>query len=187
MDLVFLYGAAASGKLTTARALSAITNLPVFHNHLIVDALLPLFPFGSAEFVRLREEFWMSTFDAAAKAGRSLIFTFAPERTVADDFPSRVRALVEAEGGRVLFVELAVSADEQERRIENPDRKQFRKLSDLGTLRSLREDDPAGPMSPLPSDLTIDTDTSAPESSAALIRDTFALPVVESASPYPAA
>lgn len=45
---MFIHGPAAAGKLTTARALSALTGLPVFHNHLVVDTLLTVFPRRSA-------------------------------------------------------------------------------------------------------------------------------------------
>ena len=87
MKLVFLHGPAASGKLTIARQLGAQTSLPVFHNHLIVDAVASVFPFGSERFVKLREQFWLAMFREAAEAGRSIIFTFAPEASVAPDFP----------------------------------------------------------------------------------------------------
>ena len=60
IDLVFLHGPAASGKLTTARALGQLTGYPVFHNHLVVDMLTLIFPFGSKEFVALREQFWIA-------------------------------------------------------------------------------------------------------------------------------
>jgi hypothetical protein len=46
MDLVFLHGRAAAGKLTTARALELQLGWPVFHNHQVVDLLTELFPFG---------------------------------------------------------------------------------------------------------------------------------------------
>lgn len=39
MKLIFLHGTAASGKLTTARALEVLLGYPVFHNHLVVDTL----------------------------------------------------------------------------------------------------------------------------------------------------
>lgn len=92
MELVFLHGAAASGKLSTARALERLLGYPVFHNHLVVDTLTTVFPFGSEPFVRLREEFWLQVFSAAAHTGRSLTFTFAPEATVRPGFPAQVRA-----------------------------------------------------------------------------------------------
>jgi hypothetical protein len=50
---------------------------------LVVDLLTTVFPFGSEPFVRLREQMWTSVFADAARAGTSLIFTFAPESTVA--------------------------------------------------------------------------------------------------------
>ena len=96
MKLVFIYGEAAAGKLTVARVLASLTGLPLFHNHLVVDAVGAVFPFGSESFVRLREQFWMDVFRAAAEEDRSLIFTFTPEPTVDESFAARVRTLVEA-------------------------------------------------------------------------------------------
>jgi hypothetical protein len=81
MHLVFIYGQPASGKLTVARELAEITGWPLFHNHLIVDAVRAVFPFGSEPFTRLREEFWLKIISEASRAGTSLIFTFAPEPT----------------------------------------------------------------------------------------------------------
>jgi hypothetical protein len=104
MQLIFIYGQVASGKLTVARELAARTGVALFHNHLVVDAVGAVFPFGTETFSRLREQFWMTVFDEAAKHGRSLIFTFAPEPTVARDFPDRVRAIIESRGGEVIFV-----------------------------------------------------------------------------------
>ena len=92
MRLVFIHGPAASGKLTVARELAARTGLSLFHNHLVVDALLAVFPFGSPAFVDLRERIWLDVFAAAAAEDRSMIFTFHPEASVAPDFPGRVAA-----------------------------------------------------------------------------------------------
>ncbi|MGY1814740.1 hypothetical protein [Blastococcus sp. SYSU D00820] len=171
-QLVFLSGPIASGKLTTGRALAALTGLPLFHNHLVVDALLAVFPFGSPEFVALREEFWLRTFATAAGAGRSLVFTFAPEPTVPAGFPDRVRRTVEQAGGRVRFVELAVSPAVQEARLAAPDRTAFGKLTDVGVLRSLV---PAAGLA-VPAELVVDTDASPPERSAATIAAALGLP-----------
>ncbi|MGY1774185.1 hypothetical protein [Blastococcus sp. SYSU D00813] len=172
-QLVFLHGGIASGKLTTGRALSALTGLPLFHNHLVVDALLAVFPFGSPEFVRLREQFWLSTFAAAAGSGRSLVFTFAPEPTVPAGFPERTRRVVEDAGGRVRFVGLRVSPAVQEARLANADRSAFGKLTDVTVLRSLRQD----AAEVLPAEVVVDTDTSPPEVSARTIATALRLPV----------
>lgn len=173
VDLVFLHGGAAAGKLTTARALEARVGLPVFHNHLVVDLLTTVFPFGSEPFVRLREEFWLAVFADAAREGRSLTFTFAPEPTVRPGFPARVREMVETAGGRVRFVRLLVDSAEQERRLGDPSRAEFHKLTDVGTLRAIRarraeHEQP-------PADLEIDTAISDPDRSAATIAVHFGL------------
>jgi chloramphenicol 3-O-phosphotransferase len=169
--LVFLHGPAAAGKLTVAQELSSLTGLPVFHNHLVVDALLEVFTFGSPEFVRLREQFWLATFDAAMGAGRSLIFTFAPEKTVVPGFVERVVSTVEAHHGHVHLIALYVSARQQEVRVVNPDRARFNKLNDVDTLRRLRAHNAS--RANLPADLTIDTDALSPQAAATQIRDHF--------------
>jgi len=140
MRLIFLYGPVASGKLTVARLLAEQTGFALFHNHLIVDAVASVFPFGSDAFVRLRERFWLETFQASAEEGRSLIFTFAPEPTVAPDFPDKVSDIVQAAGGEILFVGLSVAADIQEQRLTAPDRAAFGKLRSVAMLREMRAD-----------------------------------------------
>lgn len=166
MQLVFIYGQPASGKLTVARALAQHTGFALFHNHLVVDAVHAVFPFGSPEFVRLRESMWLDVMRAAARSGRSLIFTFAPEATVAADFPERLRAEIEASGGNVTFVALTVPESEQERRIDTPDRACFGKMRSREMLREYR-DVFASAMARMPKPaLTIDTSAATPDDAA---------------------
>jgi len=99
MQLIFIHGPAACGKLTVATELAAITGLRLFHNHLTVDLVAALFEFGSEPFVRLRESIWLDAFREAGEADRSLVFTFHPEASVQPDLPARVVSTVTA-GGR---------------------------------------------------------------------------------------
>src|SRR5207253_9439833 len=117
----------------------ALTGYAVFHNHLIVDAVTSIFPFGSERFIKLREQFWLAMLREAAEAGRSTIFTFAPEASVPADFPDRAKRQIESAGGQVHFVRLVLSPEEQERRISNADRGEFGKLRSLELLRQLRQ------------------------------------------------
>jgi cytidylate kinase len=175
MRLIFVHGPAASGKLTVARALSARTGIGLFHNHLVVDALLAAFDFGSEPFMRLREEFWLAVFSESAKAGRSLIFTFAPERSVRPRFIADTIAAVEAHGGAVSFVALTVSEAEQARRLDAASRREFAKLKSPELLRQLQASG-AFDFPPLPGpDLTIDTGTTPPEAAASRIAAHFGL------------
>ena len=52
MKLVILYGAPASGKLTIATELGKRTGFKVFHNHLSIDCVRPVFDFGTPPFLR---------------------------------------------------------------------------------------------------------------------------------------
>ncbi len=138
MKLIFLHGWPGVGKLTVARELAQLTGNPVFHNHLTVDLLEPVFPFGSPPFVELRESIWLAVMARAAEERLpGLVFTFVFERTVRARFPQEVVATVEARGGEVLFVELRCRPDELERRLVNPERAQYGKLRSLETLREL--------------------------------------------------
>lgn len=134
MKLVFIYGPPAAGKLTIARKVSEQTGLSLFHNHLIVDAVGAVFPFGSEQFRRLREKFWFETFEAALEDGRSLIFTFLPEQSVSSDFADRVLKLVADQGGEIVFVKLDLSREGQLDRLANADRGKFGKLRDTDLL-----------------------------------------------------
>jgi cytidylate kinase len=101
MDLIFIHGPAAAGKLTVAGELAQLTGVRLFHNHLTVDAVTAVFDFGNEPFIMLREHIWLSVFREAAQRQVSLIFTFAPERTVRASFIQDTLDAVEGAGGRV--------------------------------------------------------------------------------------
>ena len=167
--MLFIYGAPACGKLTVGREVATRTGYALFHNHLIVDALLAVFPFGSEEFVRLRETFWVETIRAAATSNRSLIFTFCPEPTVDPHLPKKLQAVVQEEGGTVTFIRLDVSEEEQERRLVSSSRGGG-KLRDMELFQSLKEDFRAAlAVMPAP-DLSMDTtDLSAAEAADQIV------------------
>jgi hypothetical protein len=173
MKLIFLHGAPAVGKLTVAGKLAALTNFRLFHNHLAVDLVSSLFPFGSEPFVILREQIWLAAFAEAARSNVSLIFTFNPERTVRDSFVQETIDAVEGAGGQVVFVELTCAEAELERRIEDASRKEFGKLNSVEQYRSLKE---AGAFhfAKLPNGLSLDTTTSPATDTAQSISEYIA-------------
>jgi hypothetical protein len=174
MKLVFIHGAPAVGKLTVARELAGLTGFCLFHNHLTVDLIGSVFPFGSEPFVRLREQVWLAVFREAATNNKSLIFTFNPESTVRARFIEDTIEVVESAGGQVCFVELNCSHDELEHRLENPSRKEFGKLSSIEQYRSLKA---AGAFRfpKLPEGLTLDTTNDSPADTAGLIVEFISL------------
>jgi shikimate kinase len=175
MELLFIYGPAAVGKLTVSRELAKLTGLRLFHNHLTVDAVMAVFDFGSKSFIKLREQIWLSVFKEAAQNDISFIFTFSPEGTVQTSFIQNTLDAIEQFGGKVRFIELTCPIDELERRIENPSRAEFNKLRSLESFRNIRQ---AGkhiyPKLPN-SGLTIDTSKISPQEAAREIFELFSL------------
>lgn len=76
MKLIFIYGAPAVGKLTVARELEKQTGFKVFHNHLTIDAIEPVFDFGTKSFWKLVHRIRLETISEAALENVNLIFTF---------------------------------------------------------------------------------------------------------------
>lgn len=175
MRLIFVFGQVAAGKLTVGRKLSERTGFALFHNHLVVDTVAAVFPFGSPEFVKLREALWLEMIGAAAAAGRSLVFTFAPEPTVAADFPTRVAKLVRDLGGEVTFVRLDVDPARQLQRLDNADRGAFGKLRSMDLLRELKTGFDASLESMPVAAIVIDTGQCDPEQAAELICEKLGL------------
>lgn len=170
MKLVFIHGAPAVGKLTVARELARLCGLPLFHNHLTVDLVSSIFPFGSEPFVRLREEIWLATFRQAARDNTSLIFTFAPERTVRPHFIDDTNNVVESSGGKIIFVELTCAEPVLQERLVNPTRSEFGKLNSIEQYRELK-DEGAFQFPRIASTLSLDTTNTDPEVTAQLIAD----------------
>ena len=177
MRLIFIYGAVASGKLTVARELGCLAALPVFHNHLIVDGLSAVFPFGTPAFIKLRESFWLAVMREAARDGRSIIFTFAPEPTVTDGFPETARRTVQEAGGETVFVRLTVDPDVQENRLNEPSRSEFGKMGSVEQLRQLRAAFDICENRMPSAAFAIDTTNLTPREAAVLIANRLGLPL----------
>lgn len=170
MKLIFLYGMPAAGKLTVAQELVTITGYKLFHNHLVVDLLLTVFEFGSAQFVALREQIWLSVFDEACKSELpGMIFTFNPESTVRPDFIEKTKTVVTAAGGEVDFIELTVPLDELKRRLGSKSRHQHKKLTSVEFFEELH-DQGTFDVSYMPEPkLSVDTGENQPSRAALLI------------------
>lgn len=178
MKFVVLYGRPAAGKLTIARELSGLTGFAVFDNHLVVNAALAVYPFGSPGFVALRDALWRAAFAAIARQRGipGLIFTFNPENTVPQAFVDDLFALMAGAGVETHVFELACDEAEIEKRLTNPDRRERRKLVDCALYRRLR-DDGVFDSPRMPRDRhVIDTSREAPAENAGAIAARLAAP-----------
>ncbi|HEX4291893.1 MAG TPA: hypothetical protein VH021_23400 [Trebonia sp.] len=171
--LIYIYGPPASGKLTVATRLSELTGLPLFHNHLTVNAVLPVFAFGSQPFTEAVQAMRRAVFGAAARAGVSLIYTnnsawSGPNpRARFEEAGEAARTIMADHGGRTVFVRLTAAASALEDRVANDSRVAHKKLVDVVRLREMLADFDSSPLHP--DDLAIDTGRTSPEESARII------------------
>lgn len=123
--LVFLVGPPAVGKMTVGREVSRLTGMPLFHNHLSIEAVLPVFPFGSPPFSRLVSLIRHETIREVARSDLpGVIFTFVWAFDAVEE-QGYVQALVdvfEAEGGRVVYAELWADLQTRLERNGSPER-----------------------------------------------------------------
>lgn len=170
MRLIVVHGLPAVGKLTVARELAQLSGWRLFHNHLVVDALLAVFKFGSPPFIELRERMWFEVFAAASRDQvEGLIFTFNPETTISDEFLPRLTKESSDRDDELVFVELTCAESEIERRLSAPSRHSTQKLTSLELYQKLRRegtfDRPVMPASPY----TFATDNTSPRETAVRI------------------
>jgi hypothetical protein len=168
--LIYIYGPPASGKLTVATRLSELTSIPLFHNHLTVNAVRPVFEFGSPPFVEAVRAMRLGVFEAAARAAISLIYTnnsawSGPDpRARFEEAAEAARQIMASHGGRTVFVRLTAPQPALEERVANESRREHEKLVDVVRLRELLAALDASPLHP--DDLVIDTGRTDPEESA---------------------
>jgi hypothetical protein len=99
MRLLFIYGPPAVGKLSVAREVVALTGLRLFHNHLTVDLVASVFPFGSEPFGRLVQAMRRTMIAEAARQDVDLSFTFVYAAGKDDAIVRELIEPVQANGG----------------------------------------------------------------------------------------
>jgi len=111
--------------MAVGRELSRITGLPLFHNHLSIEAVLPVFGHGHPAFGRLVTKI---RHEVIAEVSRSelpgVIFTYVWAFNAPEDqlYVEAIRDLFEAGGGRVVFVELWADLETRLQRNETTSR-----------------------------------------------------------------
>ncbi len=119
MKFVLIFGPQAVGKMTVGQELEKITELKLFHNHMTIDLLAPIFGF-KPEMWRLVNLFRKEVFESVANSELDgLIFTYVWGFDLQPDwdYVMEVCEIFESRGGTTYFVEL--EADLEERIIRN--------------------------------------------------------------------
>ncbi len=146
------------------------TGFKVFHNHLSIQCIQPIFEFGTPSFWKLVEKIRIETVAEAARAGQNLVYTFCYAKDKDDPHIEKVIKAVEENGGEVCFVLLTCERAELEKRVVMESRKKFSKANNLELLAEIL--DTYDLFSPVPEreSLQIDnTDVSADEAAQQII------------------
>lgn len=121
---VFIFGPQAVGKMTVGQELAKVTGLKLFHNHMTIDLLEPLFGF-TPEMWRLTHLFRMEIFKAFSKSNNDgMIFTkvwYFDQKEDWDDIENMCQT-VSTHGADIYFVELEANVEERLNRNKTPHR-----------------------------------------------------------------
>ncbi|WP_407268253.1 AAA family ATPase [Radiobacillus sp. PE A8.2] len=124
MRFVLLFGPQAVGKMTVGQALSKITDLQLFHNHMTIDLLEPFFGF-SPEMWRLSTLFREEIFKSFSKSDQyGMIFTFVWAFNEKEDWEAveKMSSTFSDRGAEIFFVELEADVEERLKRNKTANR-----------------------------------------------------------------
>jgi broad-specificity NMP kinase len=182
MRLIFLYGSPAVGKLTVANEIAKRTNFKVFHNHLSIDCIEPIFEFGSKSFQKLIEMIRVETVTEAARVGQNLIYTFCYAKDLDDAHVEKIASTVEENGGEIHFVLLRADRSELDKRVTEESRKKMGKAKTVEMMSFFHETYDL--LSPVPAreSLIIDNTNLSAEAAAQQIIEHFDLEQIKELS-----
>ena len=191
--VVVIVGPPAVGKMTVGMELSARTGFPLFHNHIPIEAVLPVFEFGSPEFNRLVSGFRRAVLREVVESELpgliyTIMFDFSNPSEI--DFIRRLETMFEPGGGRVVVVELEADLDTRLFRNATEDRlvaKPSKRDVEASRARLLAAEERFQLNSngdfPFEDHLKIDNSTLAPGEVAARIADHFGIARVDFGRP----
>ncbi len=184
MKFIIIFGPQAVGKMTVGHELEKITNLKLFHNHVTLELLTPIFGYGNKAVRRLSNLFRKEIFKEAAKSDlEGMIFTYVWALNFKEDwqYVEETCDIFRSNGGEVYLVELETTLEERIKRNRHPHRlehkptkrnverseKNLRKSMDKYRLNSkegeIKEENY----------IKIDNTSLAPDEVAQMIRDKF--------------
>ena len=124
MKFILIFGPQAVGKMTVGQELANLTKLKLFHNHMTIELLEPLFSF-SPEMWKLSTVFRKEIFKTVAGSNsEGMIFTYvwAFDQQEDWDFVDEICEIFESQGAEIYFVELEADINERLERNKSPHR-----------------------------------------------------------------
>lgn len=153
--LIVLYGPPGVGKLTVAKELNKITNLPLFHNHLSNDLVRSVFDCSKNSVLinKIRLDF----FEFAAKNDLGLIFTLVYAFEIDNPFMDELKSIAMKSNKDIFYVQLLCEESQWRKRVSEVDRKNYKKVLDFDLVqKTMTKYDLLTPYSKLNNHFTID-------------------------------
>jgi len=186
MKFVIIFGPQAVGKMTVGQELEKITGLKLFHNHMTIELVSPLFSYGTDQGRSLVRLFREEIFKAVASSDLpGLIFTYVWDFDSEYDwnYIEKISKIFTDTGGEVCLVELEAELEERvarnktEHRLQHKPTKRDVKKSETELRNSIehrRLNSRAGEIS-LPNYIRIDNTNMPPIEVVGLIKKEFGL------------
>ena len=125
MKFIIIFGPQAVGKMTVGHELEKITNLKLFHNHVTLELLTPIFGYGNKSVRKLSNLFRKEIFKEFAKGDlEGLIFTYVWALNMEEDwqYVKEICDIFKTNGGTIYLVELEATLEERLKRNRHPHR-----------------------------------------------------------------
>lgn len=127
MKLIIIFWPQAVGKMTVGHELEKITGLKLFHNHMTIELIAPIFWYWSKAPVwkKLVEEFRTRIFEEFSKTNNEwLIFTYVWAFNLKEDhdYIEKVSDIFKSKWADIYRVELEANVDERVKRNKTPHR-----------------------------------------------------------------
>jgi hypothetical protein len=158
--------------MTIGRHLAEKTGSIFIHDHLVINAVTAIYPFGAGRFENLRSLLFGDVLSEAIRTHLSIVVTHADDIFWSPDFNTLLKSVTENDYD---LVDILLKCDEEEhaRRICDPMRLKYQKISDMEWFRRSVSQ---GEFRPVPSDevnLCIDTTHVSADEVATIIANEF--------------
>lgn len=141
MSACVIYGPVASGKLTTAKAFAEQTGYKLFHNHLVQDILVELFPYEREELREARallsRKIRKDIISAILSSGTNVVMTMNYGGAGGPDLMRYIVSEATKYERALYVVHLVPTREELDRRVINPSRQAYAKANSTETLAKL--------------------------------------------------
>lgn len=167
MNLIFLYGPPAVGKLTIAKHLQEKLGYKLFHNHMIINVLADIFGYDKPERRILVREFRLKILEEATKDNIDMIITVGNAGNTIFAYFDELIQTVEENDGTVCLVQLYANKETLLSRVTSKSRQEHGKYFGKNKLEeSLKKYPDMFDKYPRKEHITIDTDKTQPEIAA---------------------